>query len=213
MPIHAWPKFERPRERLLAKGVETLSDAELLAVLLRTGVKGKDAVSLARELLAKSGGLRRFLAEELKTLKGEKGLGSAKIATLLAATEIARRALRQEIIGKNVIRDPESVLNYLYASMRDRKKEVFKVLFLDKANRVIDEVDLFHGTIDETAIHPRESNKAYHRKCQAEEVEPGTIGNGTLRLSSREFVEMRDYPRFSPFLHLEIMIPQPSFLW
>lgn len=156
MPIHAWPVSERPRERLLTKGASVLSDAELLAVLLRNGVKGKDAVSFARELLAKSGGLRSFLAQEVKTLKGEKGLGPAKIAALAAAGEIFRRTLREELIGKNVIRDPESVLNYLYASMRDRKKEVFKVLFLDKANRLIDEQDLFHGTVDEAAIHPRE---------------------------------------------------------
>ena len=82
MPISSWPVTERPRERLLSKGVGALSDAELLAVLLRNGVKGKDAVSFARELLAKSGGLRSFLAQEAKTLKGEKGLGPAKIATL-----------------------------------------------------------------------------------------------------------------------------------
>lgn len=160
MPITTWPKSERPRERLLQQGAKALSDAELLAVLIRNGVKGKDAVSLARELLAKHGGLRSFLAAEAGTLKGEKGLGQAKIATLLAAKEIVRRSLREEIIGKNVIRDPESVLNYLYASMRDRKREVFKVLFLDKANHVIDEADLFEGTVDEAAIHPREVVKA-----------------------------------------------------
>ena len=160
MPISSWPKTERPRERLLEQGAEVLSDAELLAVLLRNGIKGKDAVTLARELLAKFGGLRGFLAVDLQHLKKEKGLGQAKIAALFAAKEMVNRSLRQEIIGKNVIRDPESVLNYLYATLRDRKREVFKVLFFDKANRILDEQDLFEGTVDQAAIHPREVVKA-----------------------------------------------------
>lgn len=107
MKITDWSLTERPRERLLEKGAETLTDAELLAVLLRNGIRGKDAVSLARELLAKHGGLRSFLAVEAKTLKGEKGLGQAKIATLLAASEMIHRSLREEIIGRDVVRDPE----------------------------------------------------------------------------------------------------------
>jgi len=158
--INHWPKRERPRERLLAEGAKVLSDAELLAVLLRNGIKGKDAVVLGRELLAKHGGLRGFLSLEANALKGEKGLGQAKVATLLAANEIARRALREDLIGKNVVRDPESVIEYLYATMRDRKREVFKVLFLNKANQIIDEADLFEGTVDEAAVHPRELVKA-----------------------------------------------------
>ncbi len=108
MPITAWPKSERPRERLLEKGAETLSDAELLAVLLRNGIKGKDAVTLARELIVKFGGLRGLLNGGLEKLKGEKGLGPAKIAALAAALEIAKRQLRKELIGKNVVRDPRS---------------------------------------------------------------------------------------------------------
>ena len=160
MSINHWPLTERPRERLLEKGAAHLSDAELLAVLLRNGVKGKDAVALARELLAKTGGLRNLLSAEEKELKKEKGLGAAKIASLIAAVEIVRRSLREEIIGKNVIRDPESVIAYLQASLRDRKREVFKVLFLNKANCIIDDLDLFEGTVDEAAIHPREVVKA-----------------------------------------------------
>ena len=160
MSISTWPKSERPRERLLEKGAATLSDAEILAVLLRNGIKGKDAVALSRELLSQFGGIRGFLSADKRELKKIKGLGAAKIATLLAATEIARRSLREELIGKNVIRDPESVIAYLQASMRDKKKEVFKVLFLNKANRIIDEADLFEGTVDEAAVHPREVVKA-----------------------------------------------------
>ncbi len=156
MPIKTWPITERPRERLLKEGVQKLSDAELLAVLLRNGIKGKDAVTFARELLTQFDGLRGFFAAGEKELQKIKGLGGAKIATLIAATELIRRKLGQEIVGKNIIRDPESLLAYLQACLRDRKKEVFKVLFLNKAHRIIGEKDIFEGTVDETAVHPRE---------------------------------------------------------
>jgi DNA repair protein RadC len=154
--LKSWPEYERPRERIYEQGIEALSDAELLAILLRNGIKGKDAVALARELLAQFGGLRGLFAARWKELNKVKGLGPAKISTLLAAQEIARRKFKEEIVGKNVIQDPASVMNYLYHSLRDRKKEIFKVLFLNKANCILGERDLFEGTVDETAIHPRE---------------------------------------------------------
>lgn len=160
MPIKTWPQTERPREQLFEKGVAILSDAELLAVLLGSGTKGKDAVQLARELLAKFGDLRRLFAAERRELTQVKGLGPAKIATLLTVPEIVRRSLRQEILGKDIIRDPGSMMAYLSASLRDRKKEIFKVFFLDKANRVLDEADLFEGTVDEATIYPREVVRA-----------------------------------------------------
>jgi len=158
--IKSWPKTERPRERLLKSGVDSLSDAELVAILLRTGIRDKDATQLARELLSHFGGLRGLMAVGIGDLSKVKGLGQAKIATLLAATEIAKRKLKEEIIGKNLIKDPQSVLAYLYTSLRDKKREVFKILFLNKANRVIDEQNLFEGTIDEASIHPREVVKS-----------------------------------------------------
>ena len=158
--IKSWPESERPRERLIKNGVSSLSDAELLAILLRSGIQGKDAITFARELLSQFGGLRGLLGVGWNELKQIKGLGQAKIATFLAATEIARRQLKQELVGKNFVRDPQSILDYLYSSLRDKKREVFKVLFLNKANRITGEQDLFEGTVDETAIHPREVVKA-----------------------------------------------------
>ena len=154
--IKSWPETGRPRERLIKNGVSSLSDAELLAILLRSGIQGKDAITLARELLSRFGGLRGLLAVGWNELRQVKGLGHAKITTFLAASEIAKRQLKQELVGKNFVRDPQSVLDYLYSSLRDKKREIFKVLFLNKANRIIDEQDLFEGTVDETAIHPRE---------------------------------------------------------
>ena len=160
MSILNWPATERPRERLLQTGAKGLSDAELVAVLLRSGIRGKDAVTLARELLAEFGGLRGLLTVGPVELRKVKGLGEAKTASFLAAFEIAKRQLREELTGKNFIRDPESVIDYLYASLRDKKREVFKVLFLNKANRIISEEDLFEGTVDEAAVHPREIVRA-----------------------------------------------------
>jgi DNA repair protein RadC len=158
--IHAWPETERPRERLIRYGVESLADAELVAILLRNGIKGKDALELSRELIAHFGGLRGLTSAKWKELKSIKGLGVAKISTLIAAAEIARRGLREEIFHNKIVKDPESVADYLRSSLRDQKKEIFKVIFLNKGNEILDEQDLFKGTIDETLVHPREVLKA-----------------------------------------------------
>ncbi len=158
--IKAWPASERPRERLMRGEASKLSEAELLALLLRSGVPGKDAVALGRELLNNFDGLRGLLQARTEQLKKIAGLGAAKIAGLLAVSELAQRYLREEMPGRDVIRDPQTVVDYLYAALRDRKREVFKVIFLDKANRVIGDSDLFIGTIDEAAVHPREVVKA-----------------------------------------------------
>ncbi|MSR77706.1 MAG: JAB domain-containing protein [Candidatus Omnitrophica bacterium] len=158
--IKSWPEKERPRERIFNHGSGSLSDAELVALLLRSGMRGKDVISFSRELLQQRGGLRGLFSSEWKGLEQVKGLGPAKIAAILAVKEICIRQLREEMMGKNVIQDPQSVMQYLYTSMRDHKREVFKVLFLDKGNRVIDEQDLFEGTVDQTAVHPREVVKA-----------------------------------------------------
>ncbi len=154
--ILSWPLEERPRERIFKQGAQALSDAELVALLLRNGVKGKDVLALARELLSQFGGIRGLFAEDNRSLFKVKGLGPAKVSTLLAVSEIAKRRQREEAIGKNVLRDPQAVISYLFSALRDQKREVFKVLFLNKANCVIAEKDLFHGTVDETAVHPRE---------------------------------------------------------
>ncbi|MFH2012283.1 MAG: DNA repair protein RadC [Pseudomonadota bacterium] len=154
--IKKWPKSERPRELLLDKGPEYVSDAGLVAILLRTGMKGKDAVSLARELLEQFGGLGGLLHANRKTLEEIKGLGAAKIAQLLAATEIAKRQLKEEIIGKAIINGPEDVLEYLSLSMSNLKEEVFKVIYLNSANMVLAIEDLFKGTVDQSAVYPRE---------------------------------------------------------
>ena len=154
--IKNWPKSERPRELLLEKGPEYVSDAGLVAILLRIGIKGKDAVTLGRELLNHFGGLTGLLNADKNDLEKIKGLGTAKIAQLLAATEIAKRQLKEEIVGKTLINGPEDVIEYLSLSMSNLKEEIFKVIYLDSANVVLAADDLFKGTVDQSAVYPRD---------------------------------------------------------
>ena len=154
--IKFWPKYERPREILLEKGSDHVSDAGLIAILLRSGTKGKDAVSLARELIKHFGGLRGLLCAKKSELEKIKGLGSAKTAQLLAAIEITKRQLKEEIIGKNYIENDKDVLDYLSLSMRDLKEEFFKVVYLDRANKILEVETIARGTVDHASIYPRE---------------------------------------------------------
>lgn len=154
--LKSWPEKERPRERLIHHGAEALSDAELIAIVLRNGRRGQDVIALSRSLLETFGGLRGLGAAGWAELRDIKGLGPAKITSLIAIGEIARRQLRENILGKNVIRDPESVAVYLKRALQDQKIEIFKVLFLNKANAIIAEANIASGTIDEAHVHPRE---------------------------------------------------------
>jgi DNA repair protein RadC len=154
--IKSWPKSERPREILLEKGPEFVSDAGIVAILLRTGVKGKDAVALSRELLHHFGGLKGILNANKKDLEKVKGLGTAKIAQLLAAIEMAKRQLKEEMVTKKAIKGPEDVIEYLSLSMANLKEEVFKVIYLNSANLVLAVEDLFKGTVNQSVVYPRE---------------------------------------------------------
>jgi len=154
--IKDWPLSERPRELILEKGPESVSDAGLVAILLRSGIKGKDAVVLGRELLHHFGGLRGLLNADKNDLRSIKGLGAAKISQLLAAAEIAKRQVKEKLIGKTVIKGPEDVVEYLALCMADLREEVFKVIYLNKTNVILAIEDLFRGTVDQSAVYPRE---------------------------------------------------------
>jgi DNA repair protein RadC len=156
MAISDWPAAERPREKLLARGPTSLSDAELLAIFLRTGVAGKSAVDLARELLAEHGGLRRLLAAEQSRFCASPGLGRAKYALLQAVLEMARRHLRETLSRSDILNSPDQTRAYLQARLSDYPYEVFACLFLDNRHRVIEYEELFQGSIDGASVHPRE---------------------------------------------------------
>src|SRR5689334_3784299 len=155
MAISDWPLGERPRERLLASGAAVLSDAELLAVLLRTGVAGKSAVQLARELLARFGGVAGLLGAG-KALLEVKGLGEAKSAQLSAAVELARRSLQEDLKGGSALTSPGGVRDYLRLTLATREHEVFMCIWLDAQHRVLKLQEMFRGTLTQTSVYPRE---------------------------------------------------------
>ncbi len=156
MAISDWPADERPREKLLARGPASLSDAELLAIFLRTGLPGLTAVDLARRLLADHGSLRRLLDADARRFCDSPGLGLAKYAQLQAVLEMVRRYLRETLQRGDALRNPADTRNYLTAQLRDRAYEVFACLFLDTRHRVIAFDEVFRGTIDGASVHPRE---------------------------------------------------------
>lgn len=156
MGIKNWPEGERPREKLLSNGANSLSDAELLAIFLRTGVKGKSAVDLARELLTNFGGLRALLTANQDEFCQNIGLGPAKFSQLQAVLEMARRHLAEQMSRSNALTSPEITQQYLQATLRDLDYEVFACLLLDNQHRVLKYVELFRGTIDSAAVYPRE---------------------------------------------------------
>jgi len=156
MPIPDWPEAERPREKLLALGPGALSDAELLAIFLRTGVAGQTAVELARTLIRQYGGLRALFQADATRFCATRGLGRAKYAQLQAALELTRRHLRERLGHNQAITNPADTERYLSARLRDYPYEVFACLFLDTRHRVINYEELFRGTIDGASVHPRE---------------------------------------------------------
>jgi len=157
MAISDWPPGERPRERLLMLGAAALSDAELLAVLLRTGIRGKSAVELGRELLQRFNGVAGILGADLIRVKG---LGPAKRAQFEAALELARRSLQDELRAASALTSPGAVRDYLRLAIADREHEVFVCLWLDAQHRVLRFEELFRGTLTQTSVYPREIVKA-----------------------------------------------------
>ena len=156
MGISDWPEDDRPREKLLAKGPGALSDAELLAIFLRTGVKGRSAVDLGRELKARFGSLGRLFAASQKEFCETPGLGPAKYVQMQAVLEMARRGLAEEFTARDALSSPRAVRDFLRLHLGQRGEEVFHVIFLDAQNRAVAGEDLFTGTLTQTSVYPRE---------------------------------------------------------
>jgi len=168
MRIKEWPSCERPREKLLHRGPESLSDAELLALFLRTGLRGRNAVDLARDLLSRFQGLRPLLDSTQGALCDTPGIGPAKSAQLKAALELGRRYLEATLRRDVVLASPEQTRLFLKARLRSYQHEVFACLFLDNRHRVICFEELFGGTIDGASVYPREVVKrALHHNAAA----------------------------------------------
>ena len=151
-----WPAGERPRERLLAQGAGALSDAELIALFLGTGIRGKSALDVARDLLARFGRVSRVLSAPQGELDQVPGMGAARYAQIAAVTELARRALSEEMRVRDSLTSPAAVRGYLRLAMQDLAHECFYCVFLDAQNRVIAAEQLFRGTLTQTSVYPRE---------------------------------------------------------
>ena len=157
MAIRDWPVAERPRERLLQKGAAALSDAELLAIFLRVGIRGKSAVDLARDLIDQfDGDLTQLVSANGKALSKLPGIGPAKAALLSASLELARRTLVNPMKERNALSSPQAVRDWLRLSLGGLQHEVFVALWLDAQNRLIATEELFRGTLTQTSVYPRE---------------------------------------------------------
>ena len=156
MSIRDWPAAERPREKLLEHGASSLSDAELLAIFLRTGVSGKSAVDLARHLLAEFGSLRALLEADLAGFCRQLGLGPAKFSQLQAVLEMSRRHLAERLRRDSALESPQAVRDYLKSSLRHELHEVFGCLFMDSKHRMLSFEVLFRGSIDSASVYPRQ---------------------------------------------------------
>jgi DNA repair protein RadC len=164
MAISNWPPQERPRERLICSGAASLTDAELLAICLRSGVNGKSALDLARDLLEDFGSLNRLLTCELEELCEHFGVGPEKYALFQAAMELCQRQMLENLASRDILSSSESTRTYLRAKFRSYKHEVFSCLFLNNQHHVVKLEEMFTGTIDGAAVYPREVVKRclYH---------------------------------------------------
>jgi DNA repair protein RadC len=156
MGISDWPEHQRPRERLIQEGAPALSDAELLAVFLRVGVKGKNAVELARDMVGHFGSLQGLFGASLAEFCAIHGLGSAKFAQLQAVMELARRAIEEQVKNGCTLSSPQAVKQYLRLLFNGKQHESFHVLFLDVKNRLLICKEMFRGTLTHTSVYPRE---------------------------------------------------------
>ncbi|MBB1362269.1 MULTISPECIES: DNA repair protein RadC [unclassified Shewanella] len=156
MGIKDWPQGEGPREKLLLKGAGHLSDAELLAVILRNGLAGQNAVDLARNMINQFGGLRSLLSAPKSQVCKLAGVGPVKYAQLQAAAEISKRIAHENLQRGQILTNPDLTRDYLMRQLADRSYEVFALLLLDTQHRVIQFVELFRGTIDSASVYPRE---------------------------------------------------------
>ena len=156
MSIADWPAGERPREKLLARGPDVLSDAELIAIFVRTGTRGKTAVDISRELLQAYGGIRGVLTADQQAACCQAGFGRIRYATLQAALELGRRYLAERMREVDALTSPQAARTYLKSCLRDRPYEVFGCLYLDTKHRPISFEELFRGTIDGASVYPRE---------------------------------------------------------
>jgi DNA repair protein RadC len=193
MTITNWPLAERPREKLLAQGSQNLSNAELIAIFLRTGVRGKTAVDIARELLNEHGSLKKiFNIIPNPSQKTTYGIGKAKLATLKAAIELGRRYLEEDVQSGEIFANSDASKRFFMRRLRDYPHEVFACLFLNSQNQFICFEELFHGTLSEANVYPREVVKRslQHNAAKAIFAHNHPSGNPTPSQADQEITRL-----------------------
>jgi DNA repair protein RadC len=156
MSITDWPEYDRPREKLLARGEQALTDAELIAIFIRTGTRGQSALDIARRLLNDFGGVKNLLQAPLLTLASQHGIGHTKYASLKAAVELGRRCLTHPALNGDLLNSSSKTRQFIADSLRHHPSEVFACAFMDMHFRLIRFDELFHGSIHEAVVYPRE---------------------------------------------------------
>lgn len=192
MAITDWPTDERPREKLLARGAQALTDAELLAIFLRVGIKGQSAVDLARTLLGRFGKVNRLCNASADEFSSIPGMGLAKYAQLQAVMELARRALAERLTESHLFSSPADLKNWLQLRMAHLPHETFCILLLDVRHRLIEAVDLFRGTLNQTSVYPREVVKLVLRHNAASVIFAHNHPSGGREPSSADESITRD---------------------
>ena len=205
MTIKDWPEDDRPREKLLKRGPSSLSDAELLAIFLRTGVVGRSAVELARDLLKRFGSLGAVAAAGLEDFGQVKGLGKAKYVQLQAALEMARRALKEDMEAGVNLSSPQAVRDYLRLTLQRRPVEVFMGIFLDAQNHVIAADELFSGTLTQTSVYPREVVKIALRHNAASVIFAHNHPSGVAEPSRADEVLTQTLKRALELLDIRVL--------
>ena len=199
-----WPVEERPREKLLLKGPESLSNAELLSIFLRVGVKGKNAIDLAQELLSRFGSLRELYAAPVEELEVVLGLGHAKIAQFKAVIELSKRYLTEGFQNRPYVESSQDILKLLYQEMRDLDREVFKVVLLNGRNHVLKIEEVAKGTLTSARIYPREVLKVAFRHSAAALVLVHNHPSGVAKPSEDDKKITRDLVLACGFVGLKV---------
>jgi DNA repair protein RadC len=204
MAISDWPVDRRPRERLLAEGAEKLLVSELLAILLRTGVRGKSAVELGEELLKRFGSINRLLSAG-RELLDIKGLGEAKITQFAAAIELARRALGEELKERAGLTSPGAVRDYLRVALGHRSREVFVCIWLDAQHKVLGIEDAFEGTLTQTSVYPREIVKRALARNAAAVIFAHNHPSGVAQPSQADELLTRDLKEALALIEVKVL--------
>lgn len=196
---------ERPREKIMTKGAKALSNTELIAILLCSGTQRSSVFDLSRELLKQQKSIRGILSADALELSKMHGLGPAKTAVLLAVKEICCRYLREEIFTGSFIEDPQGVYDYLQMDLGENKREFFKVILLNRANQVIHETTLFEGSVDQTAVHPREVIKYALDHYASALILVHNHPSGQLRPSDADITLTRSMHQVCKMMQLELL--------